>query len=570
MSNKFISFATALSLLTSTTFTYGEVVPPSIEAELEPGDSVVLDKMVTTPAITPKLDLLLVVDLSGSYYDDLPNIKALAPELFDEIRAAVPDSQFGLATFVDFPFGSWGGGTDYAYRLDSDMTADRTTWLSAVDAMSTRSGGDFPESQYEALYQAATGYGREMPTTTNDDYSDQGEIPPGQNATFRDDATRIIAITTDASFHEGGDSGGVSFSYPGATGAETIAALQAAGIKVIAIKAGSASTQMDELADETGGSVVTTSNNSAEIANAILEGLEHITFTVSAQPSAACAPLEFTYEPEFYTDVPNGTTVIFEETITVPLDITQSDLDDDYKIACEVDFLADDTVIGVQEVSIVVPLNGPPVAMCQNLLLDADDTCSGIGDVNAGSYDPDGDEITLDYSDPGPYPVGTTLVTLTVTDEFGEKDSCDATVTVSDVTPPTITMPYMATTIWPPNHKYKSFGLADCGAQVLDSCGGEIDISSVGIITSIYSDELENAGNNGDGNTVDDIVITSLTSFDVRAERSGNENGRVYGILFEVNDGSGNVSEAECRIGVPFSQNGDAPIDDGPVYVVYP
>jgi len=211
----------------------------------------------------------------------------------------------------------------------------------------------------------------------------------------------------------------------------------------------------------------------------------------------------------------------------------------------------------------------PPVAICQDLNLEADAiTCMQDGDINNGSYDPNGDAITRSYSVQGPYPAGTTLVTLTVTDPHGLTDSCEATVTVNDVTPPMITIPDVAATMWPPNHKYKGFELADCGAQVVDNCDGDIDVSSVGVITSIYSDEPENV--KGDGNTMDDIMITSLTSFEVRSERAGEGNGRVYGITFDVSDGSDNTSEAVCRIEVPHSQNGDAAIDDGPAYTVSP
>jgi hypothetical protein len=86
------------------------------------------------------MDICLVVDLSGSYNDDLPNIKTLAPGIFDAVAAASPDVQFGLATFIDFPFNGWGDPSDgdYAYRLEADLTADKAVWLAAVNAMGPR------------------------------------------------------------------------------------------------------------------------------------------------------------------------------------------------------------------------------------------------------------------------------------------------------------------------------------------------------------------------------------------------------------------------------------------------
>jgi hypothetical protein len=58
--------------------------------------------------------------------------------------------------------------------------------------------------------------------------------------------------------------------------------------------------------------------------------------------------------------------------------------------------------------------------------------------VDNGSYDPDGDPIDLTQDPPAPYPLGDTFVTLTVTDDKGASDSCTATVTVVDTTPPAV------------------------------------------------------------------------------------------------------------------------------------
>jgi hypothetical protein len=90
------------------------------------------------------------------------------------------------------------------------------------------------------------------------------------------------------------------------------------------------------------------------------------------------------------------------------------------------------------------PQNEPPVAVCQNVTADANDICLGVvspADVDNGSLDPDGDPITLALEPAGPYPLGNTPVRLIVTDDGGLADTCNATITVLDVTPPTITCP---------------------------------------------------------------------------------------------------------------------------------
>ena len=94
---------------------------------------------------------------------------------------------------------------------------------------------------------------------------------------------------------------------------------------------------------------------------------------------------------------------------------------------------------GVRSVSLFI--NRPPVANCQNVTVSAGPTCTASASINNGSFDPDGGAVTTSQSPPGPYPLGTTTVTLTVTDTLGVSRECSATVTVVDDTPPSITCP---------------------------------------------------------------------------------------------------------------------------------
>jgi hypothetical protein len=90
-------------------------------------------------------------------------------------------------------------------------------------------------------------------------------------------------------------------------------------------------------------------------------------------------------------------------------------------------------------------LNEPPVAICKNVTVSADAGCHANASVDNGSYDPDGDPMTITQDPAGPYSLGQTAVTLTVADDHGWVAACAGVVTVVDVTPPSATCPSSVT-----------------------------------------------------------------------------------------------------------------------------
>ena len=167
------------------------------------------------------------------------------------------------------------------------------------------------------------------------------------------------------------------------------------------------------------------------------------------------------------------------------------------------------------------------------------------------------------------FPLGATTVGYSATDAQGLTSSCTADITVIDTTAPTITVAALGLgELWSPNHKYQTVSLADCGIAVQDTCDGELTLTgSSATITCVSSDELENS--KGDGNTLKDIIIVDATRVQVRAERDGSLDGRVYNIGFEVKDQAGNVTSGICKVSVPHDQgpNGTA-VDSGVKYMV--
>jgi hypothetical protein len=162
------------------------------------------------------------------------------------------------------------------------------------------------------------------------------------------------------------------------------------------------------------------------------------------------------------------------------------------------------------------------------------------------------------------FPVGSTTVTYSVKDIYGNVSTGMQIVTIVDATLPVINLTGNTITLWPPDHRYVTVKVVDLVASAIDNCDPTINLSKV-VISQVTSDEPENI-NAGDGNTLNDMVIApDCKSVDLRAERDGSKNGRVYTIYFQVKDSAGNLQTVKARVNVPKSQgvNGSA-IDDTP------
>lgn len=197
----------------------------------------------------------------------------------------------------------------------------------------------------------------------------------------------------DSEMHQPGDSG--PFPYPGHSRNAVVTALNAAKVRVVAIKAPGSTSQMDDLAAATGGAVTTTNNSSDQIAQAILAGLTSLDFNVTGGPFSGCDPLDITLDPASRSNVPGGTNVTFDEAIIVPADVTAADLPPDRVIHCTMRFTANGSGIAVESNTITV--NTPPdcssVHATPDSLTPPNHTLRSV--TIAGATDSDGDPVTL-------------------------------------------------------------------------------------------------------------------------------------------------------------------------------
>jgi hypothetical protein len=170
--------------------------------------------------------------------------------------------------------------------------------------------------------------------------------------------------------------------------------------------------------------------------------------------------------------------------------------------------------------------------------------------------------VTCDHPSGSFFAVGETTVTCAST----AGPSCSFKVTVNDAQAPVIKTNGQTVTLWPPNDKYATVKVNDLLASAVDNFDSGVCVGGVRI-SGVTSDEPDDGV--GDGNRTDDSVIASdCKSVQLRSERMGGGNGRVYTITFKATDASGNVSTATAKVTVPRSQNGTAAVDDGPQHTV--
>lgn len=218
--------------------------------------------------------------------------------------------------------------------------------------------------------------------------------------------------------------------------------------------------------------------------------------------------------------------------------------------------------------TVTVVDNIPPQVITKNITvyLDQMGKISIIpSQVDNGSNDACGiKSLTLSPSMFDCSKIGDNTVVLTVTDTNNNTATNTAIVTVLDNIPPVLTVISDPIVLWSPDHKYQKIDVSELVLSVTDNC--TILTSDDVYITNVTSDEAEDSNGSGDGNTLNDIAINSTChSLELRKERNGNGNGRVYTIHLKVDDGNGNSDTASCKVFVPHNKNSTV-VDDGVAY----
>jgi len=546
------------------------VAPASVSATLNPGQSITVMKTIHTPPIPPNPDIVFLADTTSSMSGAIGNVQSQAANIITQVRNVQPTADFGVANYTD-------QNCPGAYMLDQAVTSDTTAVQNALNTLTTPNPScntDAPEDFLNALYHLAT----------------------DSNVGFRAGSSRIVVLFGDSSSHD--PSGGHTLN-------NVISALQAAGIKVIAVAVpGTAgflfngldsAGQVTALANATGG-VVKTAASTSDIANAILSGLTNLPVTVTSSPT--CDPgLSVSFSPSTPQTVTSGDDVNYTETISVepsnPGGVT---------LRCSVDFLLDGISGGPHFLeSISVTVNGADLAVVKtqpalvteghNLTYHLDVTNNGpanatgvtvtdtlptnstfvsassgcvsaagvvtctVGDLASGAST--GFDITVTAGSAGTSLTNTASVSG---DQFDPDTSNNTSTVVTELNHnPVCTSVTGGPNLWPPNHKDRLITLT--GAT--DPDGDPVTLT----VTGVTQDEPPNGS--ADGNTFPDARPGPASNqVFLRAERSGLGDGRVYRISFTGSDGRGGSCVGVAIVGVPHDQGAHpTPIDSGGVFV---
>lgn len=140
------------------------------------------------------------------------------------------------------------------------------------------------------------------------------------------------------------------------------------------------------------------------------------------------------------------------------------------------------------------------------------------------------------------FPIATTVVTCSATDGAGNSATAAFTVTVRDSTPPAIG-PVVPSpqVLWPANHQFVPVGVS---YSVTDYTGATCTLA----VTSNEPDK-----GLGDGDLPGDWRVVDPKKVELRAERAGTGNGRIYTLAVRCADPYGNASTAATTVMVPQS-----------------
>jgi|GEM_PF-1256118 len=384
------------------------VTPEHYSDAMAPGQSVTITKTVETPPIPPNPDIVLLADTTTSMSASIGNVQSNSGAIVNQILAAQPTARFAVADYKDTA-----DATGH-FVLRQQLTDDTTAVTNGISSWTPLSGGgsDAAEDWIGAL----------------------AEIPSAID--FRDNGTPVVVMFGDSSSHD---------PSAGHTLVSTANALDAAGIRVIAISVPGADGYLWDGLDSAGqASYITTATGGTltnadpdEVSDVILSQLQNLPAEVTHETE--CDPgVTATLTPAS-TTVTSGGTVTFDETISLAANAPQGET-----VSCTVSFKVNGEVPGpdfVQTIDIDVEDVTPPVVTVESKVVEATGPDGAVVEYDASADDNVDGPLTPTCDPPSgsQFPLGTTPVDCEATDAAGNTGYGSGTIEVVDTTPPAVT-----------------------------------------------------------------------------------------------------------------------------------
>ena len=347
-----------------------------------------------------QVDVAFLIDTTGSMGSTISAIATEFDGIVSDLESSLDDAQYGAATYDDYNYSSYGGGTDLPFHLDHQISDDSDSVRSVFSTWGPAGGSDGPESGMEGLYQSLSGMGYDQ--TCDGAFDASTDVLPflasaddvfggvggeayseaisggGERGGygFRMDSLPVVVYATDNVLRDPEAGYGTPPDACDTAGySDVVAASEELGARLIAVSKGSNSTmlsQMNTLAAATGslydadgsGAVddnlvvpfVAGSAFRTTIVGAIEGMLDSVTFSeVTLEVVDDTYGFVTAVDPESYTDVTvgsGGLTLEFDITIegVVPA------MADDQIFVIQLNIMGDGTtLLGTQDLVIVVP-----------------------------------------------------------------------------------------------------------------------------------------------------------------------------------------------------------------------
>ncbi len=277
--------------------------------------------------------------------------------------------------------------------------------------------------------------------------------------------------------------------------------------------------------------------------------------------SMICGPLMSVAVPGQYSNEATVTATIDEETVTATDASHYFGSDPGIslnKLTDGVDGIAPDLVPGCPVVWSYVLTNTGNIDLEQ---IDVVDTPEGAAACPSEELPEGAGEMTCEIT-------GTVRIdgvdtydnsaTVTATDPVGNPVSASDVGGYTVFNQPPICDPAVASPaeLWPPNHNLIEVTIAN----IQDVCERALEVR----FDRVYQDEPVN--DIGDGNTEPDAVGVGTNSLQIRSERQGGGDGRVYYVDFTATDPVEEFCSGTVTVSVPHDQGGPGAVDSGPPY----